>query len=785
MFSRIVRMAAAAAVVCLSAGVGSVSTGAAAGAQTTKSFSLSSLKTNATVNSDGTMDVREAITYEFSGGTFTFGTRTFKPAFLDAITTFTASENGQPLRVVDPASNTLKAWQWFFSPAVGTHTFELTYHVTRAVEIGSDVGRLYWQFIGVDHPGVDEMTVDIALPGEFGVAQAGTPDTDTSVVRVWAHGPRNGIITPDTSSVSLQVSDVPPKTFVEPDVVIPVKAFTKPGTKAILPGILKAEKNWLEPGQAAAARSKWLAPLLSALGLGGFGAAFVRWGKEPKTPDYIGDYWREPLEDPPAVVAATMSFGAVDGKAMASTMVDLAQRGFLTIAETGEKGFISKRPVYTFTATAPKPRVGQQLPPPPSHYELDLLANVFRGQNEVSSEDFRDWAESNQSTAASFWNGWKADVANDMKARGYIESNALTATLLPIGIAIALGGAAALLVASTRNTAGKPMSWWGLVCGAAAVLVLALTPLMRKRSVKGTEQAAKAKALKKYLEDFSNMNEAPVGSLILWERFLVYAVALGCAAKVYQGLRVRMPDMVNSGGFAPWYIPGYGHDMGTGLDRFPSEWGTSTQSAMVPKNTSSGSGGGFSGGGGGGGVNRPASPGRTVPWIARPSISTNVAPRRTKPIASPSPRRWPNASPREPNSPGRGSTSAAAPAGTARCLASRTSPLMLREPCLTSFPRTRRMRVGCRLTSRPCRFAVTVRRAHGQIVPTFICRKWRSHSRCTTFIASSRLARPSRSSCSRAIRNVVIATMISLPASPPRSCVAFSRNGRRVSCFPC
>jgi uncharacterized membrane protein len=601
MFSRIVRVAAAGAIVCLSAGAGVINGTSPAAAQTTKRFTLTSLATNATVNSDGTMDVREAITYEFSGGTFTFGTRTFKPNFLDAITEFTASENGQALRVADPASNPQKAWQWFFSPTSGTHTFELSYHVNGAVQIGSDVGRLYWQFIGVDHPGVDEMTVDIALPGEFGVATPGTPDTDTSVVRAWAHGPRNGRITPNTSSVHLEVSNVPAKTFVEPDVVIPVKGFKQPGTKAILPGILKAEKNWLEPGQAAAARSKWLSPLFAALGLSGFGVAFVKWGREPKTPDYIGDYWREPLDDPPAVVAATMSFGAVDGKAMASTMVDLAQRGFLTIAETGETGFISKRPVYTFTATTPKPHVGQQLPPPPSQYELDLLASVFRGQNVVSSEDFRDWAESNRTTAASFWNGWKADVANDMKARGYIESNALTATLLPLGIAAALGGAAALLVTSTRNTAGKPMSWWGLVCGAAAALVLVLTPLMRKRSVKGTEQAAKAKALKKYLEDFSNMKEAPVGSLILWERFLVYAVALGCAAKVYQGLRVRMPDMVNSGGFAPWYIAGYGHDMGTGLDRFPTEWGTSTQTAMMPKNTSSGSGGGFSGGGGGGG----------------------------------------------------------------------------------------------------------------------------------------------------------------------------------------
>jgi uncharacterized membrane protein len=594
---KLLRIAAASAAIALASGFGL----APAGAQTTKSFRLSALETKASVQPDGSMDVEESITYQFSGDTFSFGIRSFASKWRDRIEGFTASENGAPLAVSDPQRTASSQWQWSFPPSIGQHTYLLRYHVPGAVEIGSDVGRLYWQFIGVDHPGVSQMTVDIALPGEFGVATPSSAPTDTAVVRAWAHGPSNGTVTPDTSSVVLSVDGVPAKTFVEADVVIPVKAFTSPGAKAILPGILKQESNWLEPGQAKARWAKVLAPFASLLGLGGFAVAFLKWGREPKTPDYIGDYWREPLEDPPAVVAATMGFGTIDGKAMASTMVDLAQRGFLTINETGEAGLIHKRPVYTFTATNPKPRVGQAVPAAPSAYESDLLANVFRGQNQVTSEDFRSWAESNQTTAAAFWTGWKNDVSRDMHARGYMATGRGAATAIPLGIVAALGASAFGLVKMTRNTAGKPQSFIGLLCAAAAAIVLVLTPLMRKRSVKGTEQAAKAKALKKYLEDFSNMNEAPVESLILWERFLVYAVALGCASKVYSGLRTRLPNMVNHSGFAPWYVPMYGHDMGTGLDRFPSEWGTSTQSAMTPKNTSSGSGGGFSGGGGGGG----------------------------------------------------------------------------------------------------------------------------------------------------------------------------------------
>ncbi len=64
--------------------------------------------------------------------------------------------------------------------------------------MGSDVGELYWQFIGTDHPGVGSMAVHIHLPGEFLVSRPDTASTDTSVVRAWAHGPLNGTVTPSS-----------------------------------------------------------------------------------------------------------------------------------------------------------------------------------------------------------------------------------------------------------------------------------------------------------------------------------------------------------------------------------------------------------------------------------------------------------------------------------------------------------------------------------------------------------------------------------------------------------
>ena len=61
-----------------------------------------------------------------------------------------------------------------------------------------------------------------------------------------------------------------------------------------------------------------------------------RWGRGPPTPSDIGEYWREVPDDPPAVGSLVMQWGWVDDRALPITLVDLAQRGYLSITEERE-----------------------------------------------------------------------------------------------------------------------------------------------------------------------------------------------------------------------------------------------------------------------------------------------------------------------------------------------------------------------------------------------------------------------------------------------------------------
>jgi uncharacterized membrane protein len=160
-----------------------------------------------------------------------------------------------------------------------------------------------------------------------------------------------------------------------------------------------------------------------------------------------------------------------------------------------------------------------------------------------------------------------------------------------LGVSAVIGGLGALALLLSG-----PIGW--LAIGVAALVFIVGAIVLGNRTQAGAEAFGKAKGLQKFLKDFSQLDEAPVGHLILWERFLVYSVALGVSGDLVRNIAFKVPEVANDPTFAVWYV-------GTGPGRFDSigrigDVGSSIASSFSPP-SSSGSGGGFSGGGGGGG----------------------------------------------------------------------------------------------------------------------------------------------------------------------------------------
>lgn len=113
-------------------------------------------------------------------------------------------------------------------------------------------------------------------------------------------------------------------------------------------------------------------------------------------------------------------------------------------------------------------------------------------------------------------------------------------------------------------------------------------------SQKGVDEQEQWKALKKYMEDFSLLKDKEIPSLVIWEKYLVYATAFGISEKVLEQLKIVYPEIsyINS----TMYTYSYIHIMNS------VNIGNCINSSIYSSMASSGrgAGGGFSGGGGGG-----------------------------------------------------------------------------------------------------------------------------------------------------------------------------------------
>jgi uncharacterized membrane protein YgcG len=243
--------------------------------------------------------------------------------------------------------------------------------------------------------------------------------------------------------------------------------------------------------------------------------------------------------------------------------------------------------VYTFRWTG---RGKDPLQP----YERTLLQQLFQGRTQTTSEEFAAWARTNPGTAQTFWSQWKASVSDDVKTRGYLETGRIAPWLALVTLEAVLG-----LTGLLSLMAG---AWTFFIPWVVAIGLLFASGTLRRRTPKGAEQAAEAEALKRFLRDFSSLDGTPVAGLAIWERFLVYAVALGVAADLVRGLAVKVPEVAQNAAFASWYVGAAGRSGLHGLESvggFTHTFGSTATSSLTP--SSSGSSGGFSGGGGGGG----------------------------------------------------------------------------------------------------------------------------------------------------------------------------------------
>lgn len=507
------------------------------------------------------------------------------------------------------------------------------YDLSGAVMAWDDTAELYWQFVGPDWAEDSEnveLTVTFAGAASGEAASTGTDDAN---LRAWAHGPLDGTIAVGGSGNEALVEAATPRVrseqYAEVRAVFPrswVPGLAVPESAAgaeRLPVVLDEERAWAEEANARreSARQTSLGLAVAQVALPTVFLAVVAAAKlkSPKPrPVFAETYFRDvPSADHPAVISAFMDGGTVDDKALVATLMKLTDEGVVELeSERRElKRLFGSKTEETYALTVTRSAWDSVTD------AIDRAALEFffvgvpweqasegdgrvRDERSRSFDNLQTYAEKHGKRFGNALDDFKGTIEGRLETRNLVASDGRTAmgAAVTAGVVLAICSVIALVVtdAATPNVIGLVA---GLALTAAAV---ALGFTFRRLTPEGAELDARCRALKKWLEEFTRLGEAVPGDLVLWNKLLVMAVALGVSDEVLRELADAVPAdrRMNDAGmyYYPIYWWCYPHArLGAPASSLHTAYTASISELAGSANSSAGGfGGGFSGGGGGG-----------------------------------------------------------------------------------------------------------------------------------------------------------------------------------------
>lgn len=498
--------------------------------------------------------------------------------------------------------------------------YYVSYTMTGAVMNWADTAELYWKFVG---DGWSANSDDVEMEVYFAGGAIGTPASKGDNFRAWGHGPLTGDVSLDEDEpmVTYTIPCVHEGEFAEARIAFPSDwvPWLSASSEDRMPTILSEEKAWAEEANARRARARMIANALAvvsvvaAVAFTGVIVVLKLRRRKPK-PLFQDEYFRDvPSADHPAVLSALMSWNEVPDQAYIATLMKLTDDRVIKLEEAtvtkAKKGLLGReKEEQTYRVTASDAGWKSVKKGSADRAVLKVFfAGVKPDENGDRSRTFDELQHYVKQHAASVgdkFEDYQSTVKGELADREYVASDGIVAMVFGLVLGILL---VCFSVGSMIFTDVAQANVIAAIVSAPIVLVgVGLSFTFRRFTPEGAEVAARCKALKHWLEDFTRLKEAVPGDLVLWNKLLVMGVALGISKEVLRQLAEAVPPEVREAdGFYDnypcywWYYHHYGTE--SPLDSFNDVYHESISAVASSSDSSSGGGGGgFSGGGGGG-----------------------------------------------------------------------------------------------------------------------------------------------------------------------------------------
>ena len=594
---------------------------------------LNELAFDASINTDGSMNVTETWDIEIEETNTLFKTFKTDMSKYSDITNVQVSEitNGSTRNftkintlmyhvtkdsyygMINDDGNFEIAWGVGLDDSSATKKYQISYTVEDAVAKYNDYAELYWQFVGSDFEiNADKITGTITLPSQ-------APSKDE--IKVWGHTEDlNGeIYVTDLDKISFELDGFNSGRYVEIRTLFPtsmIVSTSRTHDADILEYVIDEETEWANEANARRARRDAtnflitlvvviVCVLLSVFSiLRAIKQANKFKGKTKYKPTQELEYYRDlPRENATPAQSLYVYFetksGIADndiGKVVSATLLNLNLKKHLEFQVEKEK---NKEKITMKILNADTKDLSAD-----EKVVFEFLQKACKDNNEITVKEFEKYIKRTSTTdilaLKTNINGQtkreliKQQIYDAEQEKVYKDQSSQT-TIYALIIFFAIFAIA--FTSEFLNVFGYIGIFGLIVCQVIAIVINSRT--LKKINVytqKGIDEKEMWRGLKKYMEDFSMLDKREVPEIAIWEHFLVFATAFGIADKVLKQLKVIYPNIendLNVNTYTCMYFM-----MNT---NFSSSFSNAISTSMSSAYTSaSGGGGGFSGGGGGG-----------------------------------------------------------------------------------------------------------------------------------------------------------------------------------------
>ena len=572
-------------------------------------YRIEKLDIEANLQKDGSMVVSEAVTYdidEINGVYFDIDAKGFGE--LEDLQVFEDDPNTSSFKEVDAsnyevsASDELYRIKLYSKNQNNIRTFKFVYKLPEAITVYDDVAQFNRKMVGQEwQQGIKHITAKVIVPVPT--------DYDNSNILVFGHGPLTGEVDKEGNTVVYKLDDYYPGDFLEAHILMEPEIFSEYNKSKIVHKDMKQELLDMEAKLSEEANterdkassqqkiSKKQGVILGVLGSIWGVLMFYIYGiyrRKNRVKNSVGKYLRElPDDSSPALVGSFMT-DSISGNEILATIVDLIRRKVLMLETSGEKSII------TLVGNTEKLSAQERV-------IVDIYINDFGNGKTLDLKDFDLFQEVPMSTARKF-EKWKTIIQSEMDRKDLVFEGfkGMGENLFYTSL-----GGIILGIKFFKNILEKAMEskMFLIIVIMGFILLISLTKARYPRK-ELAEAKDKWQAFKNFLSDYSQLEEAKISSVHLWEQYFVYAIALEVSEKVVEAYKKAL-DMgvidqgVNKFRTSPIFNPMFSCSF-SNLNGMVSRTNSMASSTIASsrRSSSSGGGGGFGSGSSGGGGSR-------------------------------------------------------------------------------------------------------------------------------------------------------------------------------------